>query len=272
MGLRARIGIDFGGKLRLEQALTWAAANECSYVDVCLDSPPNELSAFDDRRVRAIRTALDRARHPPRSAHALRGQRRRDLAFSPRCGRHLSLRLHGPRGAARRRLDRGPRRLSFHERLSSAASRPRSSGCSAPPAMPSAAGVQLLLENMNREPDDAEVHYLGHDVAECRYFFDQLTSPTPRLGLHRQPRPHAARGHRGLHPPVRSRPLRRGPARRQPRRQGGAPLSGPGHDRLQGDVRSDRGGGLPKHYMLAFGSIEDMRRGRDDLVAIAGRG
>ena len=35
--------------------------------------------------------------------------------------------------------------------------------------------VQLLLENMNPEPADAEVHYLAHDVAECRYFFDQLS-------------------------------------------------------------------------------------------------
>jgi hypothetical protein len=32
------------------------------------------------------------------------------------------------------------------------------------------------------------------------------------------------------------------------------------------------GAGYRKHYMLAFGSIEDMRRGRDDLVQIAGRG
>jgi hypothetical protein len=31
------------------------------------------------------------------------------------------------------------------------------------------------------------------------------------------------------------------------------------------------GAGYQRHYMLAFGSIEDMRRGRDDLVAIAGR-
>ena len=32
------------------------------------------------------------------------------------------------------------------------------------------------------------------------------------------------------------------------------------------------GAGYRGHYMLAFGTIEDMLRGRDELVAIAGRG
>lgn len=34
----------------------------------------------------------------------------------------------------------------------------------------------LLLENLNFEPDDAEVHYLAHTVAECRYYFDVIAS------------------------------------------------------------------------------------------------
>ena len=38
-------------------------------------------------------------------------------------------------------------------------------------------GVHLLLENMNREPIDAEVNYLGNTIDECCYFFDNLTSP-----------------------------------------------------------------------------------------------
>jgi sugar phosphate isomerase/epimerase len=38
------------------------------------------------------------------------------------------------------------------------------------------AGVVLLLENLNFEPDDAEVHYLAHNVEECRYYFDAIAS------------------------------------------------------------------------------------------------
>ncbi len=37
--------------------------------------------------------------------------------------------------------------------------------------------VHLLLENMNREPEDAEVNYLGYTVEECAFYFENLTSP-----------------------------------------------------------------------------------------------
>jgi sugar phosphate isomerase/epimerase len=37
-------------------------------------------------------------------------------------------------------------------------------------------GPRLLLENLNAEPADAEVHYLGHTVEECRYYFDAIAS------------------------------------------------------------------------------------------------
>ena len=49
------------------------------------------------------------------------------------------------------------------------------------------AGARLLLENLNFEPNDAEIHYLAHTVDECRYYFDAISSAQLRLGLHRQP-------------------------------------------------------------------------------------
>jgi len=42
------------------------------------------------------------------------------------------------------------------------------------------ADALLLLENLNWEPDLAEVHYLAHDLEECRYFFDRLDCPSLR--------------------------------------------------------------------------------------------
>jgi len=36
-------------------------------------------------------------------------------------------------------------------------------------------GAHLVLENMNWEPDDAEVHYLGHNVEEYRTYFNAIT-------------------------------------------------------------------------------------------------
>ena len=37
-------------------------------------------------------------------------------------------------------------------------------------------GALLLLENLNKEPEAAEVHYLAHTVEEWRYYFD-LSDP-----------------------------------------------------------------------------------------------
>ena len=38
------------------------------------------------------------------------------------------------------------------------------------------AGARLLLENLNAEPERAEVHYLAHTVEECRPYFDEIQS------------------------------------------------------------------------------------------------
>ena len=34
----------------------------------------------------------------------------------------------------------------------------------------------MLLENLNFEPEDAEIHYLAHTVEECRYYFNAISS------------------------------------------------------------------------------------------------
>ena len=40
-----------------------------------------------------------------------------------------------------------------------------------------AQGMLLLLENLNWEPEHAEVHYLAHNIEECQYYFDAIDSP-----------------------------------------------------------------------------------------------
>ena len=44
-------------------------------------------------------------------------------------------------------------------------------------------GALLLLENLNREPDNAEVHYLAHTMDEWRYYFDAISSPSFALSF-----------------------------------------------------------------------------------------
>ena len=44
-------------------------------------------------------------------------------------------------------------------------------------------GALLLLENLNREPENAEVHYLAHTVEEWRTYFDAIHSPAFALSF-----------------------------------------------------------------------------------------
>jgi len=60
MTLRDRIGIDVGRRLRLEDAIEWAAAHDVRYVDIQLDTAANALNTFDDARAAGIREACKR--------------------------------------------------------------------------------------------------------------------------------------------------------------------------------------------------------------------
>ena len=57
---RDRIGIDIGRKLRLEDAIAWAATNGVGIIDVQLDTGDNAFTRFDAPRAHAIRTACDK--------------------------------------------------------------------------------------------------------------------------------------------------------------------------------------------------------------------
>lgn len=270
MGLRARIGIDFGGKMRLEDALTWAAANQFVYVDVCVDNPPNELGAFDEARVKTIRSALERhgirlglhtlsavnvAETSPFLREAVDAYLRAYMELAARLGAgwivvhagyHFTSDFERRKEAA---LDRLKRASDYAERT----------------------GTRLLLENMNREPQDAEVHYLAHDVAECRYYLDQLTSPN--LGWAYTVN-HAHMLPEGIAGFTRRFDLGRcGEIRVADNRGDREEHLRPGEGTIDFKAMFDQveGAGYREHYMLAFGSIEDMRRGREQLVAMAGR-
>jgi sugar phosphate isomerase/epimerase len=57
MSLRDRIGIDVGRKLKLEEAIAWAAAHDVRWIDIQLDAGANLLTAFDAARAAAVRRA-----------------------------------------------------------------------------------------------------------------------------------------------------------------------------------------------------------------------
>ena len=41
----------------------------------------------------------------------------------------------------------------------------------------------ILFENLNKEPTDAEVHYLAHTIEEWRFYFERIRSPAFKLSF-----------------------------------------------------------------------------------------
>jgi sugar phosphate isomerase/epimerase len=134
-------------------------------------------------------------------------------------------------------------------------------------------GVTLLLENMNREPDDAEVHYLGHDIEECRALFGRLRSPALRWSY--------TVNHAHLLPGVGIEGFldamdlgRCGEVRLADCRGTVEEHLRPG----EGTIDFPRmfalleGRGWRGHYMQAFGPLEDMLAGRETLARMAAAG
>ena len=268
MNLRERIGIDFGGKMRIEDALAWAAANDVRYADVCVDNAPNALETFDDARIREVRALLGRhgirlglhtlsAVNVAETSPFLRDAVDRYLRAYVDLAQRLEAGWIVVHAGYHFTSDYEARRQAALERLKRAAE------------YAATAGVRLLLENMNREPADAEVRYLGHDVSECRYYFDAIDSP--HLGWaytvnHAHMLPEGIAGFTGAFDFGRC-----GEVRLADNRGDKEEHLKPGEGTIDFKATFDaiEGAGYRGHYMLAFGSVEDMQAGREYLVAVA---
>ena len=174
MGLRDRIGFD-AGATNLEDSLETARTHEFHYLDFNADTGPNRLGNWTEERANTVRTVCHRngirlslhtssavniAEFSPFVSDAVDQYLRGciDLAALLDCngvvvhgGYHFSSQLE-------------TRMLSSLERLRRSV------------AYGEEKGVTLFLENLNFEPGDAEIHYLAHNVAECRYYFDAISS------------------------------------------------------------------------------------------------
>lgn len=173
--LRERIGVDLGNKKPIEEGVAWAAENEVYYFDFKINDDPNDIRSFDEARCKSVREACEKhgihmgvhtesainiAEITPIMAEAADEYLRTYIDIAQRldakwmvvhAGYHFGD-FETRRDASLARLNRA---VDYAEKQ----------------------GVQLLLESMNKEPEDAEVHYLGHNVEECKWYFDHLQSP-----------------------------------------------------------------------------------------------
>jgi sugar phosphate isomerase/epimerase len=269
MNLHDRIGIDIGRKLSLEDAVAWAAAHDVRFVDVQLDTGANALGTIDQPRATATRAACERhgihlglhtssavnvAEYAPFVADAVDQYLTAYVDAATLLGAEWIVMHAGFHFTS----DREERIAVGRERLQRIV------------AYAERKGALILLENLNKEPEAAEVHYLAHTVEEWRHYFERIRSPAFRLSFtvnHAHLVPDGIAGFVGALDFTQVEEVRLADCFRN----GNEVHLKPGAGDLDfGDMfRRIEGAGFRGHYMNAFGSLDDMLTGRDALVRLA---
>jgi sugar phosphate isomerase/epimerase len=269
MSLRERIGVDVGHKLVLEDAVEWAAEHRVRYIDVELDSEDNALHRINGVRGARVRGLCERhgvrlglhtassvnvAETAPYVADAVEAYLIAYVDASIRLGARWIVMHAGFHFGS----DKAERMRAGRERLRRIVAHAENKGAA------------ILLENLNKEPAEAEIHYLAHTVEEWRYYFDAIASPALRLSFTAN---HAHLVPEGVAGFVAAVDMRRAAEVRLADcfRNGHEVHLPPG----KGDLdfvdlfRRVEEAGFTGHYMTAFGSLDDMLAGRETLVRLA---
>jgi len=262
-----RIGIDIGRRVDVDEGLRWVAKNKFYHVEAILD---DEFTTFNDQRIRSVReyckqnkirlnlhtsSAVNTAETSPVLSDAVDQYLKSYIDLAKRLGCEWIVVHAGYHFTS----DFKARQSAALEHIQRAVEYAQSNG------------ILVLLENMNWEPTDAEIHYLGYNIEEFKYFLERISSPNfgwtftvnhahivpegvdgflDEFGLERlyEVRLADSHGHKEEH-------LNLG--------QGTIDFL-----KLIKRLESD---GYRHHYMLCYGGIEDMRDGRDYLLEKIGR-
>lgn len=179
MKLLDRIGVDVSRRLKLEDAIAWAAKHGLRHFDIQLDVGENALPKFDAKRCATVRKLLDKhgialglhtnsavnvAEYSPHVSDAVTEYLKHYVDIVPKLGAswtEMHAGYHFTKDKAKR-MEAGKERL---KRVVAHAEKKK---------------ALVLLENLNKEPEKAEVHYLAHTVEEWQYYWD-IKSPNFRL-------------------------------------------------------------------------------------------
>ncbi len=181
MSLIDRIGVDISRRLKLEDAIHWAAQNGLKHIDIQLDTGANALTRFDARRCAAVRKLLDKhglelGLHTSSAVNVAEYSPLVDDAVTDYLKRYVDLVVQ--LGASWTEMhagyhftkDKAMRMAAGHARLQKIVTYAEKKK------------ALILLENLNKEPDNAEVHYLAHTVEEWQYYWD-IKSPSFKLSF-----------------------------------------------------------------------------------------
>jgi len=267
--LLSRIGVDTGRRLRLEDAVAWAGERGVRFIDVQLDTGANRVDAIGDARAEAIReqasragvtlglhtlSAVNVAEYSPFLAEAVDAYMRAYIDVAPKLGAAWIVVHAGYHFTADTKmrmeagLDRLKRMVEYAERR----------------------GALLLLENLNKEPADAEVHYLAHTVEEWRHYYERIDSPAFALSFtanHAHLMPDGVEGFVDAIPLDRVAEVRLADCFRNGHEQHLLPGQGDFDFGAMFALLERRG--FRGHYMNAFGTLDDMDEARRAMVAMA---
>jgi len=266
MNLQDRIGVGNLENLGLEDGLKWVVANGFHFADVCVD---RELSLFPDKQVRMVRETCERhdihlglhtlsavniAETSPFLSEAVNQYLRAYIDLSKRLGCEWIV-VHA---GYHFKSDFAARQAASLEHLKRAVEYAEKTG------------VLLLLENMNWEPDDAEIHYLGHNIKEFSYYFDAISSQNFRWAFtinHAHLVPEGINGFLDAFGIDRCDEVRLADNRGDKEQH---LKIGEGTIDFVSLFRHIESAGYPGHYMLSLKLLEDMREGREYLLKLLG--
>ena len=265
MSFRDRIGIDLARRVPVEEGIQLAAKNDVRYIDVQTDIAPNAMESFDDARCAAVREACE-AQDIHLGLHTLSGvnvaeispflrdatdeylKAYIDLAVKLRAewivvhgGYHFTSCREIRKQAS---VDRLKRIVGYAEEK----------------------GVLLQLENLNSEPELAEVHYLPDNLEETIWYFDQIRSPNLKWAFTIN---HAHYDPIGIAGFVDGMGMDRCDEIRVADNNGEYELHmhpGTGTVDFVDMFKRIEGAGFKGHYMCGWGTVEQMLEGRDYLV------
>lgn len=268
MNLRDRIGVDLGRRVSLEDGVAWAIENDVTYIDAQLDIAPNGLTSFDDARCAPIREAA-KANGLHLGLHTLSGVNIAEYSpfFSDAVDDYLRTYID-----VAKRLDAewivvhpghhfGDKELRMETAVGHI-----QKACDYAEDQ----GATLYLENMNWEPDLAEVHYLAHTVEEAQYYFERLKSPNLKWSFTVN---HAHLVDDGIDGFIDRLDMSRLGEVRLADCTGDYEIHmypGEGNIDFGHMFKRIEASGFCGHYMNAFGSLDDMNKARDYLVDQAG--
>lgn len=266
MILRDRIGIDLSRDIRIEDGVEWAARNAVRFLDIQLDTDANAITSFDDERIAQVRkvrekhgihiglhtsSAVNVAEYAPHASVGVDEYLKSYVDIYPKLGAEWIV-VHAGYHFTKdkdRRMRAGLERL---KRIADHAERKK---------------VRLLLENLNKEPADAEVHYLAHTLEEWRYYWGLLSSDAVRLSFtvnHAHLVPEGIGAFADALDFAHVGEVRLADCHRNGHEVHLKP--GAGDVDFADMFRRVEGKGFKGHYTNAFGSLEDRLNARDYLV------